>query len=178
MKRDGELIAGFLRGSSKDLEELVKRYEKRVYYTVLHMVGNREEARDIVQETFLRMLKGLEGLKNPHKFFPWLMKIASNLVRDHFRSHFPENSHGLGEEAQLAVEEGPFDRLEGLETRERLLAALALLPPRQRMAVVLRVYNDLSFKDVAEIMDCQVATARSLFWAGVREMRKRLEVEK
>ncbi len=165
-------------GSARDLEDLVRRYEKKVYYTVLHITGDREEARDITQEAFLRMFKGLRGLKKVDSFPSWLLKIATNLALDHLRS----SSQSVLEERDVEAipQDHRGDVLQGLvtlEEREHLLDLLALLPPRQRMAVVLRVYNELPFKEVADIMGCQVATARSLFWAGVREMRRRLERE-
>ncbi len=149
-----------------------------MYYSVLHMTGSREDAREITQETFLRMIKGVKGLREPERFFPWLMKIASNLVKDRFRARSPETLEADWEGVSGSQEEEPFHRLDAFQTRERLLEVLALLPARQRMAVVLRIYNELSFKDVAQIMGCQVATARSLFWAGVREMRKKMEGER
>jgi len=155
----------------------VRRYEKKVYYTVFHMTGSKEEARDITQETFLRVLRGLKGLKNPQGFSKWLLRIATNLVRDHFRTLHQTWEEDCWEEVGGDDGEDPFNRFVAVQARERLLEAITHLPPRQRMAVVLRIYNDLAFKEVAEIMGCQVSTARSLFWTGVREIRKKVERE-
>jgi len=175
MKNDGELISGFLNGSAEDFEELVRRYEREVYCTALHMVGNREEARDITQEAFLRVLKGLRELKDQMRFRPWLLSITVNLARDHLRKRsFGSREDDFAEGTFGGCADEAFQRLSRLQEREELLNLLFLLPPRQRVAVVLRIYNELPFKEVAHIMGCEVATARSLFWAGIREMRRRL----
>ncbi len=175
MKTDGELISGFLSGSVQDFEELVRRYEREVYYTALHVVGSREEARDITQEAFFRVLKGLKELNDRERFRSWLLSITVNLARDTLRR---ESLRGrgdcLGHEVLGGCSDEAFQKLSCLQEREELLKLLALLPSRQRLAVVLRVYNELPFKEVARVMGCEVATARSLFWAGIKEMRKRM----
>ena len=172
MKKDEDLIAMFLGGSAQAFTGLVRRYERMVYNTAFSMVGDRESARDITQEAFLRTLKGLACLKNPHSFRPWLLQITSNLAKDSLRRKRDEIDSVDPEEDSPSHEREAFQVLSSLQEKERVRGALNLLPDRQRMAIVLRVYNELSFKEVALAMGCQPATARSLFWAGVKRLRK------
>jgi len=172
MKKDEDLIAMFLGGSTQAFTDLVRRYERMVYNTAFSMVGDRESARDITQEAFLRTLKGLACLKNPPSFRPWLLQITSNLVRDSLRRKKGETDSMDPEENVPSHEREAFQVLSSLQEKERLRGALNLLPDRQRMAIVLRVYSELSFREVAFAMGCRPATARSLFWVGVKRLRR------
>lgn len=172
MKKDEDLIAMFLGGSTRAFTDLVRRYERMVYNTAFNMVGDRESARDITQEAFLRALKGLASLKNTPSFRPWLLQITSNLAKDFLRRKKGEAYSVDPEESAPSHERDAFQVLSSLQEKERLRGALKLLPDRQRMAIVLRVYSELSFKEVALAMGCEPATARSLFWAGVRRLRE------
>ena len=172
MKKDEDLIAMFLGGSAQAFTGLVRRYERMVYKTAFNMVGDRESARDITQETFLRVLRGLDCLENHNSFRSWLLQITSNLAKDFLRRKRDEIDSVDPEEDSPSHEREAFQVLSSLQEKERLREALKLLPDRQRMAIVLRVYNELPFKEVALAMGCQPATARSLFWAGVKRLRE------
>ncbi len=171
MKKDEDLIAMFLEGSAQAFSDLVRRYERMVYNAAFNMMGDRESARDITQEAFLRALKGLACLKNPSSFRPWLLQITSNLVKDSLRRKKGEAYALDFERDGVPRESEAFQILSTLQEKERIRWALSHLPPRQRMAIVLRVYGELSFKEVALAMGCQPATARSLFWVGVKRLR-------
>lgn len=175
MKRDEDLISVFLNGSAEAFTELVRRYEKEVYHTALRMIGDEEEARDITQGAFLKALKGLGSLKDPSSFRAWLLSITTNLIRDTLRESRFREDRVDSEEEFGSCNRDAFHKLVVMEERERALAALCQLPSRQRMAIVLRIYNELPFKEIAQIMECETATARSLFWIGVKRLRTLLE---
>jgi len=166
----------FLSGSEEAFSELVKRYERKVYFTALRLIGNEEEARDITQNTFLKVLKGISSLKNPSRFKSWLFTIAVNLIKDTLREQRFKKKDVDSEDEIVSHEKEAFKELASFEERAQVLDALNKLPSRQRMAIVLRIYDELSFKEIAKIMECEPATARSLFWIGIKRLREILGV--
>ncbi len=176
-----EVVRRFLEGEEEAFSQIVRTWEKKVYNLAWRMLGNREEAQDIVQDTFLSVFKSLKTLRDPGCFSTWLYRIALNHCRARGRSRTPEFSlDGLmpgrgGDGANrfsgntAAVHAG-----DSLETLDIIRKALAGLSENHRTAVVLKEYVGLSLEELAGVMDCPLSTAKSRLYQGLREVQRNL----
>jgi RNA polymerase sigma-70 factor (ECF subfamily) len=150
MPSDEELMAAVGRGDSASLEQLVVRYQRLVWHVAWRFLGDAAEAEDIAQETFLRLL-GAAGRYRPTAKFPtYLYRIVTRLCLDGLRKKRPVLPGKLPDGA--AGGPSPAAAAEARERQAAVRAAVARLGARQRMAVVLRYYEELSCRDVAAAM--------------------------
>ena len=148
------------------LEDLYVRHRARAEALAYLLTGDPQLAQDLAQEAFVRLAGRFRHLRNPDSFEGYLRRTVTNLSRGHFRRLRVERSHaGLGEERMSAE---PPDVEGGLE----LMAALRRLPHRQRAAVVLRFYEDLSEAQVAEVMRCSRRAVNSLVSRALDTLRR------
>jgi RNA polymerase sigma-70 factor, ECF subfamily len=168
--QDAELLERFRGGERRAFDELVKKYQRQVYYLALRYVKNGEDAKDVAQRAFVKAFVGIDRLRGDAAFRTWLYKIAVNLslnlVRDRARLRPAEEA----EEAQVDAV-GDL-RLEGAEDRRALLAALDELPPKQRTVLELRVFEELPFRDVAAAAGCTENAAKVNFHHAVTRLRQ------
>ena len=163
---DNELISLYVNGDESALKILIQRHEKRVFSYILLSVKNRELAEDIFQDTFIKVINTLRS-GNYHeegKFVQWVMRIANNLKIDYFRKMqrmpaFETN----GEFDIFDIIYGSEPSIEQKMITEQLYAEISemvkLLPPEQREVLEMRIYQDISFKDIAEMTDVSINTA-------------------
>ena len=180
--QDSCLVASYLRGDEKALEVLINRHSQRIYSFIFSKVYNRDITEDIFQDTFIKVIKTLKkGKYNEEgKFLPWVMRIAHNLVIDHFRrnARMPkfEGSDDfnifsvLGDSALNAEKQIIKDQVE-LDVR-RLIAEL---PDDQREVLKMRLYKDMSFKEIAEVTGVSINTALGRMRYAVINLRKLIE---
>ncbi len=179
--RDAGLVAQVLAGQTAAFERLVSIYERPAIATAYRLLGNSDDARDVVQDAFLRAFKSLSRLKEPTRFGPWLLRIVSNLslnARRGRRTQVVRLDEQRGTEGTTTGEGEPVvsaftpDRhAESRELQEALDAALARLPEKQRMALVLFTIEGWAQKDIAELLKCSLETVK---WS-VFQARKRLK---
>ena len=132
------------------------------------LTSDRDLAEDLVQEAFVRLLRRYHDLRDPASFDAYLRKTVVNLSRKHFRRGRVERAHLEKERGRASAgHEGP-----DLETREEAWAALGALPSRQRVALVLRYYEDLSERETADILGVTTAAVRSLVQRGIASLRR------
>jgi RNA polymerase sigma-70 factor, ECF subfamily len=154
-------------------EEIVKRYERRVYGTALRIVRRHDVADDVTQEAFLRAHQKLAQFDLGRPFGPWICRIAANLAINHVRS--PENREEGLPEAQAEEPSAHASPLDGVlegEARRVLESALETLSPEQRAVFVLRACEDLSYKEIAETLQLSLGTVMS----RLSRARERLRV--
>jgi RNA polymerase sigma-70 factor (ECF subfamily) len=167
---DRDLIGKARRGDVDAYNGLVSRWEKRVYTYLVRAVGDREDALDLAQETFLKAYRGLARLESVERFPQWLFRIAHNeSISMHRRNRMqfdydsdPEAAApaagrrvlGAGSELKLAVEQ-----------------ALDRLTPEQREAVVLKVYQGFKFDEIAAIVGCPASTVKSRVYSGMEALK-------
>jgi RNA polymerase sigma-70 factor (ECF subfamily) len=159
---DRDLIAKARRGDVEAYNLLVSRWEKRVFNYLLRLIGHREDALDVSQETFLKAYQNLPKLDDPARFTGWLFRIAHNEAFSLLRRRRPE--------ADLADEPRPADRGARLFPIELTLAvesALKVLNEDQREAVLLKVYQGFKFEEMAEILGCPVSTVKSRLYTAL-----------
>lgn len=164
-------------------ERLVERHQTLVAGTVGRMLGNNADVEDIAQQVFVRVWKSARRYEPRAKFTTWLLKITRNLVFNEMRRRkrhalMPLQSEAEGEEMQLKDERGqtPDASLLEDELQRAIEAAIGELPESQRMAVVLRRYEELSYEEIADVLDQSVPAVKSLLFRARTELRERLKV--
>jgi RNA polymerase sigma-70 factor (ECF subfamily) len=157
-------------------DELVRRYQERIYATVYHMTSNHEDANDLVQETFIKAFRALKSFKGDSSFYTWVYRIAVNktinfLKQRKNRVHMSLNDVDFNAEndpdmVALVSDRTPRRDLNLAELQEKLNAAMQKLSEHHRMVVTLHDVQGLSHEEIGKIMDCNVGTVRSrLFYA-------------
>ncbi len=154
---------------------LFARYRGPITSYIYRLVGNRNEAESIAQEAFLRVLQNAARYQHPRRFSTWFYTIARNLSTDFLkkkRAVVPDDFHGLSE-AMPGPGEGAAEAQAAHEEELRHLAdALEALPLPYREVVVLRALQGLSYREIAEIVDCPESTARSRMDYGLEHLKK------
>ena len=179
---DNELISLYVNGDESALKILIQRHEKRVFSYILLSVKNRELAEDIFQDTFIKVINTLRS-GNYHeegKFVQWVMRIANNLKIDYFRKMqrmpaFESN----GEFDIFDIIYGTDPSVEQKMITEQLYAEVAemvkYLPDEQREVLEMRIYQDISFKDIAEMTNVSINTALGRMRYALINLRKILK---
>lgn len=132
------------------------------------LTSDRHLAEDLVQEAFVRLLRRYQDLRNPAAFDAYLRKTVVNLTRKQFRRRSIERAHLARERGRAPAPAAARDT----ETRDEAWTALSSLPARQRMALVLRYYEDLSERETADILGISIPAVRSLVQRGIGSLRK------
>ena len=170
------LVREARQGDLAAYDDLVKRYQQRIYATIYHMTSNHDDANDLAQESFIKAFQALKNFKGGSSFYTWLYRIAVNktinfLKQRKNRTHISLNDLDFNAEhdpdmVALISEQTPR-RAAGLtELQEKLNAALLKLSEPHRLVVVLHDVQGLSHEEIAEVMECNVGTVRSrLFYA-------------
>ena len=161
---DASLLAGAQGGNLFAFDEIVRRYQRRVYSTALRIVRRHDLADDVTQEAFLRAHRALASYDRARPFGPWICRIAANLAINHVRS--PEAREEALDEGEFdrshpAAADGPLEAVLQTEARRVLDDAVGRLPAEQRAVFVLRTFEDLSYKEIAEALDLSVGTVMS-----------------
>lgn len=180
---DQELINRYLSGNEASLEQLIYRHKNKVFSYILMVVKNKQHADDIFQDTFIKVIHTLKSgsYKEEGKFIQWVMRIAHNLVIDHFRRgrRIPlvESVNGEGNvlDNLRIYDESIEDRMINEQIHNDVRALIDFLPPEQRDVLVMRHYADMSFKDIAEQTDVSINTALGRMRYALINLRKMIE---
>ena len=182
-RTDEELVARATAGDLDSFNQLVARWGRPIYALAYRTLGREEDARDVVQDAFLRAYRGLRGFKGQAKFSSWLYRITLNLCRDWIRRErraplvqVPEGTDPV----DLADERlSPTESVEDLVARREMSAAVAKamteLPEEQRIAIMLKEYHGLTFQEIADQLDCPLSTVKTRLYQGLSVLRRRLE---
>jgi RNA polymerase sigma-70 factor (ECF subfamily) len=162
---DNELVQRTLAGETRAFEGLVRRYEERAWWAAYHLLGDAEEARDVVQDAFLRSYRALARFDFGMSFYTWLYRIVVNLCIDTMRKRGRLRPMSIddvpgGVPAPTATAEAPGRRIEHAETAIRVREVLAKLPEKYRTVMTLRELDGLSCKEIATIVKSTHATVR------------------
>jgi RNA polymerase sigma-70 factor (ECF subfamily) len=171
-----DLVRRARQGDLEAYDDLVKRYQERIYATVYHMTSNHEDANDLAQESFIKAFQALKSFKGGSTFYTWLYRIAVNKTIN-FLKQRKNRSHMSLDDLDFHAEHDPDlvalisdktpRRAAGLsELQEKLNAALMKLSEPHRLVVVLHDVQGRSHDEIAEVMECNIGTVRSrLFYA-------------
>lgn len=172
------------RGDTLAFNRLVLKWEKTIYNLALRMLQNRDEAAEATQETFLSAFKNIRRFRRDSKFSTWLFRIAVNHCISRARRRPPGMHFSLDDAAQsarsadqLQVTETQEGKLLCAENRNRVRAALAFLPPDQRAVIELKFFQELTFEDIAAILQVPLSTIKSRLYSGLDSLKVRLGAE-
>jgi len=183
---DEILVKKSQKGDYPSFEELVKRYEKKIYNLAYRIMGNKEDASDVLQETFLQAFKKLAGFKGKAKFSTWLYRIAVNicLMRKRKRKKMEiisldvpiltKKEDEMKRELRDDWSESPLATLENKEVKKTLSEAIDLLPEEYRTVFLLRGLNGMSNEEVAEVLKISLPAVKSRLHRARLFLRDRL----
>ena len=182
--QDELLIRRAQRGDADAFEQLLLEHQKNVYNLCYRMAGNPDDAMDLSQETFLRAWRCLDQYQFASAFSTWLYRLCSNICIDFLRRRRRQQTVPLtfddadGEEQTYAVPDAqplPEEQVDLTLTRETLAAAMAQLLPEHRAVLQLRVVNEMSYEQIADVLDIQIGTVKSRLSRARNQLKKILE---
>lgn len=192
---DEVLMADVGGGDELAFNALVERYERPLLNFIYRFVGDPQLARDLYQETFLRVYRAARSYNPARRFSTWLFQIAANLCIDELRRRkvarvleldlqanrapegFSEMRHAhplVRYDWQSAAMEDPVEMVERKELSERVQAAIQALPADARVVLVLRHYQGLSYQEISDVLHCPVGTVKSRLHTALRALKHRL----
>jgi RNA polymerase sigma-70 factor, ECF subfamily len=179
---DVRLMGLIGQGDTAALEALIERHQTLVAGTVARMLGSSSDVEDIAQQVFIRVWKSAARYVPRAKFTTWLLKITRNLVFNELRRakrhiHVPLQPDPEAEEIALTDQRSqtPDASLLEAELQEKIEEAIQSLPESQRMALVLRRYQDFSYEEIADVLKLSVPAVKSILFRARTELRSRLE---
>ena len=173
---EANLVRRARQGDMSAYDELVRRYQERIYATIYHMTSNHEDANDLAQEAFIKAFQALKSFKGGSTFYTWIYRIAINktinfLKQRKNRAHLSLNDLDFNAEhdpdlVALISDKTPRRDAGLAELQEKLNAAMLKLSEHHRLVVTLHDVQGMSHEEIAEVMDCNIGTVRSrLFYA-------------
>ncbi len=180
---DDQIIERTLAGETDAFSLLVRRWERPIYGLSFRMLGKDEDARDVCQETFLAAFRNLRKFRGEARFSSWLYRIALNACHTKLRRQSSFAEHSIDQEdedgrkyeiADTQVEEIP-ERLQRDQRAEMVRRALQALPGEMRQVIIMKEYEELTFAEISEILEIPISTVKSRLYAGLQQMRSRLE---
>ena len=179
---DSVLVKNYIQGNEKSLEILIIRHKQRVFGFILSKVLDREVAEDIFQDTFIKVINTLKrGAYNEEgKFLPWVMRISHNLIIDHFRRNKRMPKFNNSEEFDIfSVLSDEVLNVEKQIIRDQILedvkGLISELPDDQKEVLMMRMYRDMSFKEIAENTDVSINTALGRMRYAIINLRKLID---
>jgi len=181
---DKALVLKFKKGDRYAFEMLVSRYKRKLYSVIYRMVRNHQITDDMLQETFLKMFKNIDKYDDKYPFYPWLYRIAVNNTLNYIKKNKKrKKDRSLEEEVeerhrQFDSHHDCFDpeiTASRTERDKRILQALEEVSPVYRTTLILRVFEGLSYKEIAEILSCSIGTVMSRLNRARKQMRELLK---
>lgn len=173
MKADLELIEEVKQGNTPAFSELVMRYQKKMMRIAFRLTKDLNEAEDVVQESFIKAFQKLDTFEGRASFKSWLYQITLNTAKNKIRSsaRISVGTDGM----TIGVNETAHFELAEKDVRDSLKTEIDKLPQRQRVALTLRVFDDLSFREIAEIMECPYDTAKANYRHALMKLKTKMK---
>lgn len=180
---DDQIIERTLAGETDAFSLLVRRWERPIYGLSYRMLGKDEDARDVCQETFLAAFRNLRKFRGDARFSSWLYRIALNACHSKLRKQSSAPEHSIdyqdedGRKYEIADTDAELmpDRLQRDQRADYVRKALQALPGEMRQVIIMKEYEDLTFAEIAEILEIPISTVKSRLYTGLQQMRIRLE---
>ena len=187
---DGELVHSALAGERKSFDLLIERYQRQAVAVSYRLIGNSHDALELTQDAFIKAYTSLSTLQKPEAFGGWLMRIVSNLSLNFRRGRKSRNqlplddllgpadsgqAESMGGSEWMARSGDPVRNLESAEMGKHLQAALAKLPEKQRLAIVMFTLEELPQKQVAAALDCSVEAVKWHVFQGRKKLKEMLK---
>src|SRR5688500_12511352 len=188
----GPLVAQILTGQRQAFDELIRRYQRQPVAVSYRLLGNSQDSLEVTQDAFLKAFTSLASLQKPEAFGGWLMRIVSNLSLNYRRSRKTRTAvplaevlgpqtgetteqHGGGSEWMSSGAGDPVRGLEGKELGVKLKQALAQLPEKQRLAIVMFTIDEMPQKQVAEALGCSVEAVKWHVFQGRKKLKEMMK---
>lgn len=179
---ENEILEKLQTGSEPAFSELVERYKRQVINTCYGLVHNTEDAEDIAQDVFIEVFRSIQNFRAESKISTWLYRIAVNRSLNHIRDNkkrkwfqsFEDMVKEKNLQLQQRASENPAIEIENQQRANLLHSAIDSLPENQKTAFTLNKYEDLSYKEIADIMDVSVASVESLIHRAKVGLQKKL----
>jgi RNA polymerase sigma-70 factor (ECF subfamily) len=179
--QEGSWISASQQGDAVAFNRLVLRWEKNVYNIAMRMLQDREEAAETTQEVFLLAFKGIRSFRRGSKFSTWLYRIALNQCVTRFRQRPPgvhlsldDGDSAIKSVERLQMTETQVGELMRSERQKRVLEALAHLQPDQQAVIELKFFQEMTFEEIAAVLDAPLSTIKSRLYSGLEMLRTRL----
>ena len=184
---DEQIVERALAGDAEAFGEIVRRWERRIFALAYGMLGRQEDARDATQETFLAAFRGLRGFRGEAKVSSWLHRIAVNQCITRQRRARVRAETALEDETDRDVasadaaslitraHESPAHQVESRERAEIVRRAVGALPPELRQVVLMKEFEELTFQEIADVLDLPMSTVKSRLYTALQQLRMRLE---
>ncbi|HEX9366532.1 MAG TPA: sigma-70 family RNA polymerase sigma factor, partial [Vicinamibacterales bacterium] len=174
---DAELVASCLAGTRESFDTLVERHQRHVYQLCYRFVGNHEDASDLAQDVFIRAYRGLRTFKGQASLGTWLYRIGVNVCLNKVGAKTPKPQSldlllaASDQRIASQAESAPDALLRG-ERAERVRAAIARLPKKQRATLILRVYHELPHEEIAGLLGSSVGAVKANFFHALNNLKK------
>jgi RNA polymerase sigma-70 factor (ECF subfamily) len=161
MAAERSLIVCVQKGDMDAFEQLVKNYEKRVFWIAFNLLSNVEDAKDVAQDAFLRVFNAIERFDTKFNFYTWLYRIVVNLSIDKLRKRGKQNAVSIEEfTADPEADGGPEHQVRNIEMGDKIREVLDSMPDKYRAVILLRDVEQLSCGEISRIINCTNATTR------------------
>lgn len=179
MVTDEQLIHAISHGDQAAFEAFVHRWHGPLQGYLERMLKDSEKAKDVVQDTFIRLIQQINHKKAPDNARAWIYKVASNLCRDYWRSaNFRSEKQVLPDIPEQPDQQASVVEIyERQETRKEILQSLDELTAIQREIVILRFYQELKLKEIADILELPTGTVKSRLFHALKQLKKTLSSE-
>jgi RNA polymerase sigma-70 factor, ECF subfamily len=172
---DRDLILHARRGEAKAFGELVRRTQTAVFNVCYRLMGERREAEDMAQEAFIRAYERLGTFDLERPFLPWIRRVAANLCLNHLSAQTPDQEELDDERDKADAGESPSSLVEQREQTERIRAALLALPPRYRVVIELRHFQELSYDEIARTLNRPLSDVKSDLFRARKILAEKLK---
>jgi RNA polymerase sigma-70 factor (ECF subfamily) len=176
---EAEIIQKLQEGDEKAFRQLVENYQQLVVNTCFGLVHNTEDAEDIAQDVFIEVFRSAQKFRADSKISTWLYRIAVNrslnFIRDNKRRKWTQSVENIFSlKTEKSASETPDSEMENSERAQLLHQAIDSLPPNQRVAFTLNKYEDLTYKEIAAVMETSVSSVESLIHRAKKSLQKKL----
>jgi RNA polymerase sigma-70 factor (ECF subfamily) len=175
---EAELVTACLRGQNGAFDVIVERHRRAVYQLCYRFVGNHEDASDLSQEVFLRAYRGLRSFGGRSSLATWLYRIGVNVCLNRVSVKKPQSEPIEARQHVDTRTESPSERLMGAERAARVRAAIAQLPRKQRAALILRMYHEMSHQEIADVVGSSAGAVKANVFHALQNLKKLLAGEK
>jgi RNA polymerase sigma-70 factor (ECF subfamily) len=179
---DEIIVERALTGDAEAFGEIVRRWERRIFALAYGMLGREEDARDATQETFLAAFRNLRGFRGEAKVSSWLHRIAVNQCITRQRRARVRSESALDEEQEknsitfsVPLNLSPSGLTEGAQVSQAVRNAVNSLPLELRQVVVMKEFEELTFREISEALDLPLSTVKSRLYTALRQLQMKLQ---
>lgn len=173
------LIQNFKNGDEQAFNQLVLRYQEKVYWIVRRMIPDHDDADDVTQNVFIKAYHSLRSFKGDSSFYTWIYRIAINLSLNEIRRKKLRKTFSLDEEVMQVQsrELSPFEQIESDERRKLIREAIETLPEKQKKVFVLRYHEELPYEEISKILHTSVGGLKANYFHAVKKIGEYLKNE-